>query len=195
MLVLPVVVHPPDLFAPAARADKANLRLRDAVDASAQAQYDRIGKLVSDGPRHVLAGLLVVLLAQHLRADGVAGVVQPAVDRKPAVRHRERPEGHHCRIGRRRGPLRQVDLLRRAGRGLGRHALRHQVEDTGVGKVIGERGVEDRHQCRSLRIAAQRLEIRRGDPDALVAQVRSGMNPVLRRGGQCRKSRQNNRQK
>ena len=184
MLILPVVVHLPNLFGSAARTDKINLRLGDAVDAAAQPQDNLVGKAVRNRPRHILAGFFVVLLAQHLRIDGVAGIVEPAVDHQPPIGRRQRAEGHHGRVGRRRRPLREVDLLRRSGRSLRRHALRHQVEDAGVAQIIVKRGVKSRLQCRRLRIGPDRLEISRGNPDALVAQVRAGMNPVLRRRGQ-----------
>ena len=61
----------------------------------------------------------------------------------------------------------KADLLRRSGRSLRRHALRHQVEDAGVAQIIVKRGVKSRLQCRRLRIGPHRLEIRRGNPDAL----------------------------
>ena len=74
-----------------------------------------------------------------------------------------------------------IDLLRRAGHGLRRQALRDQVEDAGVGQIAVERGVEGRLQRRGLGIVAHRLEVRRGDANALVAQIGAGVDPVLRR--------------
>ena len=106
ILVLPVVVHYPNLFASAARADKIYLCLGDAVDPATQPQDDLVGKPVRYGPRHIRAGHFVVLLAQHLGIGGVAGVIQPAGDSQPAIGCRERAEGHHGCVGRRRRPLR-----------------------------------------------------------------------------------------
>ena len=85
MLVCPVVIHHPDLFRTGAVAHKINLGLSDAIDAAAQPVDDRICEPVRHGPRHVLAGGLVVLLGQHLRIARVSHVVKPAVDHQAAI--------------------------------------------------------------------------------------------------------------
>jgi hypothetical protein len=192
MLILPVVVHLPNLFGAAARADKENYGFGDAVDAAAEAQDDLVGKSVRYRPGHILAGLFAVLLAEDLRVGGVAGVVEPAVDDQPAIGNRERAKGHHGRVGGRGRPLLQIDLLRRAGGNLRRQALGDEIEDARVGQIGLQRGVEGCLQLRGLGIGADRLEIRRGQPDALVAEARSGMNPVLSRCGDGCQSCQKN---
>ena len=118
MLILAVVVHRPDFLGAGARADEVDLGFGDAVDAAAEAVDDLVGEAMGDGARHVFAGGLVVLLAQHLRIGGVARVIEPAVDDEAAVGGGERAEGDHCGVGGVGGPLREIDLLRRAGRAL-----------------------------------------------------------------------------
>ena len=68
----------------------------------------------------------------------------------------------------------------RTGRGLRSKALRNQIEDARIGQIVEERRVKDRLQRRRLRIVAHRLEIRRGNANAVVAQVGSGADPILR---------------
>ena len=114
MLILPVVVHRPDFFGSGAGADKIDLGLGNAIQA-AEPGDDVVGEAVRDGPRIVLAGGVVVLLAQHLRAAGILGVQYPAGDGDTSVVRGERAKGNHGRVGWIRGPLRQADLLRRAG--------------------------------------------------------------------------------
>ena len=106
VLILPVVVHRPDFFGAGAGADEVDFGFGDAVDAAAEAQDDLVGEAVGDGARRVLAGDLVVLLAEDLGADGVAGVEEPAGDEDAAVGGGERAEGDHGGIGRRGRPLR-----------------------------------------------------------------------------------------
>jgi hypothetical protein len=113
----------------------------------------------------------------------VAGVVEPAVDNQPPVVDRKRAEGHHRRVGRSRRPLRQVESLA---------ASRAWPAGSGSWRP-GRRCPRCPDRCRAwrrrppsargLRIAAQRLEVRRGDANAVIAQVRAGMNPVLRLAG------------
>jgi hypothetical protein len=119
------------------------------------------------------------LLAQYLGVDGVAGVKEPAVDDEPAIGGRERAKGHHGGVGRGGGPLRQADLLGRAGRGLRDHALGDQVEDAGAGQVAIQCGVEGGLQYRGLGIKADGLEVGGSDADAVVAEVSAGVDPVL----------------
>ena len=179
VLILPIVIHGPDLHGAGAGADEINLGFGNAVDAAAQAKNDFVGEPVGYGARHIRGGRFVILLAQHLRVGGVVGVEEPPVNRQPTTGSGKRAEGHHGGIGRGIGPLRQVDLLGRAGRGLRRHALRDQIEDAGIGQVVIERGVEGGLEGRSLRICADQFEICRSDADAVVAKVGAGVDPVL----------------
>ena len=64
---LPVVVHLPDFFVSTPSCDVVDVGLGDAGNSAAQAGDDLIGKAVSDQSRIILAGSLVVLLAQDLR--------------------------------------------------------------------------------------------------------------------------------
>src|SRR5438045_9024980 len=95
VLVLAIVVHGPDFLGSGACTDEVDLGFGDAVDAAAQARNDLIGKAMSQGSSHILTGGLVVLLAQHLGAGGVASVVEPAGDAKSPVGRGQRSEGDH----------------------------------------------------------------------------------------------------
>ncbi len=64
---LPVVIHLPDFFVPAAGSDVVDVGLGDAGNAAAQAGDDLVGKAMGDQARIILAGSFVVLLAQDLR--------------------------------------------------------------------------------------------------------------------------------
>jgi hypothetical protein len=177
VLVLAIVVHGPDFLGSGAVADEEDPRLGDAIDAAAELQNDGVSEAMGDGAGHVLAGGLIVLFSKHLRVT--AGVKEPAVDHQVAVFGLERPKGHHLGVRGRGGPLRQVDLLRRARHGLWQHALGHQVEDAGVGQVALERSVEGGLQGRGVRIGGRRFEIGRGQANALVAEVGARVDPVL----------------
>ena len=114
-------------------------------------------------------------------------VEEPAGDDQPAVIGRERAKGHHGGIGRSGRPLADHHLLRRAWRGLRRNALRNHIEDAGIVQVVVERGVEDGLERGCLGIAADGLEVSRGQPDCRIAQVGSGVNPVLCAGCEAEK--------
>ena len=129
------------------------------------------------------AGGFVVLLAEDLRVGGVAGVIEPAVDGEAAVCSRERAEGDHGGVGGVGRPLREIDLLRRAGRGLGIEALRDHVEDAGVLEIAEEGGVEGGLERGRLRVGADLLEVGCGEADARVAEARTGVDPILCGGG------------
>ncbi len=126
-----------------------------------------------------LAGGFVVLLAEDLRGDGVVRIEEPSGDVDAAVCCREGAEGDHGGIGRRGGPLGQVDLLGRTGSGLRRETLGDQVEDAGTAQVAIEGGVEDGLQGRGLGIVAGGIEVRGGEADAFGAEIAAGVDPVL----------------
>ena len=85
----------------------------------------------------------------------------------------------------------EVDLLRRAGRDLRAEALRNHVEDAGVLQVVEERRVESGLQRGCLRIGADLLEVGGGKANARVAEIRAGVDPVLRTHGKGSESRKN----
>ena len=183
VLILAVVVHHPDFFGAGARADEVDLGFGDAVDAAAEAEDDLVGEAVRDGARHVFAGGFVVLLAEHLGIGGVAGVVEPAVDDQAAVGGRERAEGDHGGVGGLGGPLREVDLLRRAGRGLRAMLFETMSKMPAFCEVAEEGGVEGGFERGRLRVGADRLEVRGGQADARLAEIGAGVHPILREGG------------
>ncbi len=97
---LAVVIHLPHFLVSAAGRDVVDVGLGDAGDAAPQASNDLVGKAMSDQACIVLAGSLVVLLAQDLRRARVLGVEEPAVNRQAIAIHRERAKGHKRGIGR-----------------------------------------------------------------------------------------------
>ena len=182
VLVLAVVVHHPDFLGAGARTDEVDLGFGDAVDAAAEPIDDLVGKAVGDGACHVFAGRFVVLLAEHLRIGGVARVVEPAVDDEPAVGGGERAKSDHGGVGGISGPLRKVDLLRRAGRGLRGKLFETMSKMPAFCRSLKRVESKVAFSAACLRIGADRLEVGRGKPNARVAEIGPGVNPILRAG-------------
>ena len=89
MLILPVVVHRPDLFGAGAGADEVDLGFGDAVDAAAHAENDFVGKFVGDSSNTLAGGGILIMLAQNLRRSDVLHVIQPALDKRVAALNRQ----------------------------------------------------------------------------------------------------------
>src|SRR6202041_932003 len=80
-LSLPVVIHLPYFFVPAALGDVVDVSLGDAGNAASQAGNDLVRKAVRNQARVILAGCFVVLLAQDLWGVGIFGVEKIPVNR------------------------------------------------------------------------------------------------------------------
>src|SRR6266576_4019867 len=104
MLVGSVVIHGPNFLVAGAVADKINLALCDAGDSAAETEDDFVGKLVRDYADCIGGGVVVVLLAEHLRRGSRAlDVVEPALHSDFVGSDAQVAEGEHGSVGRRRG--------------------------------------------------------------------------------------------
>src|ERR1700740_2900662 len=92
--------------------------------------------------RHIVAGGLVVLLAEYLRIGCVAGVVEPSIDSEPPIVRGKRTKCHHRGTSGRSGPLRKIDFLRGSGQRLRQEALRGDIEDSGAAQVVEKGGIK-----------------------------------------------------
>ena len=128
----------------------------------------------------VVAGVLVVLLGEHLRVLQVLGVEEKAVADDLAALDAEVAEGHHGGGGRRGRPLLDVDLCGRAWDGLRQQALGDDVEDAGVGEIGEESCVEGVLQAVGLRIGGGGFEVGDGDADVGDAAGGLGLERILR---------------
>jgi hypothetical protein len=75
VLVSAVIVHPPDLFMPAARADVIDLAFSNALNSATQAEDDFVRKPVGNETHSIGRGCVLVLLAKNLRGSDVLYVV------------------------------------------------------------------------------------------------------------------------
>ena len=148
VLICAVVIHRPDLFVSAARADKGDLRGGDARQASGKPRDDFVGKLVREARVSASRGLSVIDAAHDRRRGNVLHVVEPCLDRafpvgrqdcqKPEIARRpercSRP-GSSVRWG--AGHLRGIETL--AG----------QVQDSAEVEIVAQDIAEQR--CKRLR--------------------------------------------
>src|SRR5580658_9217996 len=111
-LILSVVIHHPHFLCSGAGADEVDFGFGNAVDAAAEARDDFVGKVVGDFAGRFFGGGVAVFFAEDLRAGGVAGVVEIAVDSDAPVGGGKRAEGDHAGAGRGGGPLGQIHFLR-----------------------------------------------------------------------------------
>ena len=94
LLVGAVIIHLPDfLGASAASTHEVNLRLGDALNATAQPEDNLVGEPVGDDACIFVTGRLTILLAQHLRLLLVLHIEQPALHRQRSALHRRVAEG------------------------------------------------------------------------------------------------------
>ena len=149
-------------------------------------------------PRHVLAGRLVVLLAQHLRIGGVARVIEPAGNRQAAIGCRERAECDHRALAGAEDHCVRLISCGEPGVDCGAMLFETISKMPALCRSLIERRIEVGLQRGSLRIGADRLEIRRGNADAVVAEVGARVDPVLRmhgKGSESCKSEQDGKTK
>jgi hypothetical protein len=180
VLVSAVVVHHPDLFVATAEFDVEDLRLRDADGSSPEAEDNLVGEAMSDLPRGVFAGLLVVLLCEDLRELRVAHIVEEAVDDETVALHAEVAEGDHLRAGRSGGPLAEAHLAGRARRCRRYQALGDEIEDACGAQVIEQDGIEGVLVCRRVGVSAGAFEVGCSQADAARAGAGDDLEGTLR---------------
>src|ERR1035438_6644013 len=136
LLVSTVVIHRPNFFVAAALTDEIDFCFSDSLDASAEPEDDLVGKAVGDDSYCVGRGVVVILLAEHLRRGLILYVVEPSLHRNFATGRAQIAEGQHGGVRRRGIPRGKVNFGRLT-RFLQRiKTFRDEIKDSGVVEVV-----------------------------------------------------------
>src|SRR4051794_11057192 len=161
LLTESVVIHFPNFFGTGSLADVEDVRVCNAVEASAETEDDFVGEPMGDDARVLFRGSLAILLGEHLGALRISNVVEPALHAEIVAGDCEVSEGDHCGIRRRRGPTSDLDISGRAELSERIEALRNHVEDSGLLEVVPENPIE-----RFVELSGVRRALEVGDGDA-----------------------------